>query len=371
MIGLHKSQLDTPCLVIDYDMLLANLKKMQQHCQNYGISYRPHCKTHKCSAIAKLQLEFGAIGLSVAKLSEAEVMISKGLTSILITSPIVSSVKLERLEKLLKTTDQLLLVVDHVDNILQLQSIGKRINKIIPVLLDIDGGVGRTGVAIKDALSFVQLIRDQSHLKFIGIQRYAGHIQHILDYKQRYQASYSVMKEASDLVQQLSLNGITCAVFSGAGTGTYDIDVHVPNITEIQPGSYVVMDVEYQNIGSIENENSFNHFLPAMRLLTSVVSNRHASHVTVDAGTKAIYLDKTHFPKVLSHQGLSYEWGGFGDEHGKIIINQPGISLPLGTEIELMIPHCDPSINLHDKFYVIQNDKVIDVWDIDCRGKSQ
>jgi D-serine deaminase-like pyridoxal phosphate-dependent protein len=371
MIGLHKSQLDTPCLVIDYDMLLANLKKMQQHCQNYGIAYRPHCKTHKCSAIAKLQLEFGAIGLSVAKLSEAEVMISKGLTSILITSPIVSLIKLERLEKLLKTTDQLLLVVDHVDNILQLQSIGKRINKIIPVLLDIDGGVGRTGVDIQDALLFVQLIREQSHLKFIGIQRYAGHIQHISDYTQRYQTSFAVMKEASDLVHELSLQGIYCSVFSGTGTGTYDIDVHVPYLTEIQPGSYVVMDVEYQNIGSMENKKSFNHFLPAMRLLTSVISNHHSSHVTVDAGTKAIYQDVKHFPQVLSHQGLSYEWGGFGDEHGKIVINQSCISLPLATMIELQIPHCDPTINLHDKFYVIQNDKVIDVWDIDGRGKSQ
>jgi D-serine deaminase-like pyridoxal phosphate-dependent protein len=98
-------------------------------------------------------------------------------------------------------------------------------------------------------------------------------------------------------------------LFSGAGTGTYDIDVHVPYLTEIQSGSYVVMDVEYQSIGSMENRKNCNYFLPAMRLLTSEVSNRQSSHVTVDAGTNAIYQDLKHFPQVLSHQGLSYEWG--------------------------------------------------------------
>ena len=371
MIGLHKTQLDTPCLVIDYDMLLTNLKKMQQHCQSNGINYRPHCKTHKCSTLAKLQLEYGAIGLSVAKLSEAEVFISKGLTSILVTSPVVGLTKLTRLERLLKTTDQLLLVVDDAENILELQKIGKRLDKKISVLLDIDGGIGRTGVSMKDGLFFVELIVKQCHLQFMGIQRYAGHLQHIEDYQQRYQRSLDIMQQASDFVKQLRQKGISCPIFTGAGTGTYDIDVHAEHLTEIQPGSYVVMDVEYQHIGSKENQSFFHHFFPSLTLLTSVISYHHASHLTVDAGTKAIYLDVKHYPKVLSHQGLIYEWGGFGDEHGKIFIEKPDDSIALGSIIELQIPHCDPTINLYDKFYIIQNERVIAVWDIDCRGKSQ
>ncbi len=129
------------------------------------------------------------------------------------------------------------------------------------------------------------------------------------------------------------------------------------------------MDVQYEGIGSKENPQHFNRFKNALTLLSTVVSSNREEHVTVDAGTKAIYFDPNHKPRLISHPHLSYDWGGFGDEHGQITGHNP---LPGNAElIEMVVPHCDPTINLYDQFVIVQNSEVIDVWDIDLRGKSQ
>ncbi len=142
-------------------------------------------------------------------------------------------------------------------------------------------------------------------------------------------------------------------------------------VTEVQPGSYTVMDAQYRQIGSSESNAEFATYLPAITLLTTVISANKQSHVTLDAGLEALYYDATP-PIVISHPGLAYEWGGFGDEHGKLVKTVEACNLPAYLDlVELIVPHCDPSINLFDRFYIVENDKVIDVWEIDMRGKSQ
>ncbi|MCX5878718.1 MAG: DSD1 family PLP-dependent enzyme, partial [Deltaproteobacteria bacterium] len=161
-----------------------------------------------------------------------------------------------------------------------------------------------------------------------------------------------------------------CRIFSGAGTGTHDIDTRIPELTELQAGSYTVMDAEYLAIGSAENPTRFDAFHPALTILTTVVSTNQKGFVTVDAGLKAIYRDGAN-PIVLSPSqgGMVYDW--FGDEYGKISFAQEVDVSPLGSVLELIVSHCDPTINLFDRFYVAQNGKVIDVWEIDLRGRSQ
>lgn len=204
----------------------------------------------------------------------------------------------------------------------------------------------------------------------MGIQCYAGNLQHIHSFSERRSKSLHIMEMASDLVKSFRGIGLNCSILTGSGTGTYDIDVEATEVTEIQPGSYTVMDVQYASIGSMNNEREFNAFKPAMTLLTTVISNNRTEHVTVDAGTKSIYVDN-HKPEIISHQGLQYDWGGFGDEHGKVSALN-GSQLPgYGEVLELVVPHCDPTINLFDQFYIVENDVVVDVWDIDLRGKSQ
>jgi D-serine deaminase-like pyridoxal phosphate-dependent protein len=335
------------------------------------VNIRPHVKTHKCSKLAKLQIEYGAIGISAAKVSEAEVLINAGINNILITSPVITENKIRHLISCIKKAPETIVVVDNERNLHDLNEAGQAIQSKINVLIDLDPGIGRTGINPENALSFALKIGQFKWLNLIGIQCYAGNLQHINSYEERKSCSLQVMEMASNIVKQFKKSGIPCAILTGTGTGTYDIDVEASEITEIQPGSYTVMDVEYSIIGSKTESTSFTTFKPAMTLLTTVISSNRKEHVTVDSGTKSIYFDTKNKPKIISHKGLHYDWGGFGDEHGKITADKNGELPKNGEVLELIVPHCDPTINLYDKFYVVNNGVIEDIWEIDLRGKSQ
>ncbi|MBN9231730.1 MAG: metal-activated pyridoxal enzyme [Legionella sp. 40-6] len=368
---IHKTDLDTPCLVIEKNALEFNLKVMRQHGQDTQVNIRPHVKTHKCSQLAKLQMKYGAIGISAAKVSEAEGLIHAGIKNILITSPVVTPTKINRLMACFADAPETLVVVDNEKNLYDLNTAGQSIQTKINVLIDLDPGLGRTGIKPQIALNFAKKIMQFPWLNLKGIQCYAGNLQHIFSFEERKKRSLTVMEMASSVVRQLKESGIPCDILTGTGTGTYDIDVDASAITEIQPGSYTVMDVEYGAIGSKTESSSFTTFKPAMTLLTTVISSNRKEHVTVDSGTKSIYVDIQTKPRIISHQGLHYDWGGFGDEHGKITAEN-NYELPKnGTVLEMIVPHCDPTINLYDKFYIVENDVVTDIWEIDLRGKSQ
>lgn len=370
-IGRKKTELDTPCLVLDIDILKANLALMQEHALKNKVAVRPHCKTHKCSKLAQLQMEYGSIGLSVAKISEAEMLIDKGMRNLLITSPLVTMNKINRFIRCVERAPETMVVVDNERNIVDLNEAAQKLGQKINILIDLDPGIGRTGIKFEQALSFANKIQELEFLNLAGIQCYAGNLQHITSYNERKQASLTIMKGAGEVVEALRSSGFSCPILTGTGTGTYDIDIHAPEVTEIQPGSYTVMDVEYAAIGSSTNPGSFGTFGHAMTLLTTVISSNRSEHVTVDAGTKSIYMDLVHKPRIISHQGLHYDWGGFGDEHGKITCDSV-VALPNNGEvIELIVPHCDPTINLYDQFFIVERERVIDVWDIDLRGKNQ
>ena len=368
---INKIELDTPCLVIEKSALEFNLNIMRQHSRNTKINIRPHVKTHKCSKLAKLQIEYGAIGISAAKISEAEVLIHAGINNILITSPVITENKIRRLISCLKMAPETIVVVDNEQNLHDLNEAGQSIQSKINVLIDLDPGIGRTGIKSESALSFALKIGQFKWLNLMGIQCYAGNLQHITSYDERKNRSLEVMEMASNVVKQFRKSGIPCAILTGTGTGTYDIDVDASEVTEIQPGSYTVMDVEYGIIGSKTDDASFTTFKPSMTLLTTVISSNRKEHVTVDSGTKSIYFDVHNKPRIISHKGLHYDWGGFGDEHGKITADKH-FELPKNGEIlELIVPHCDPTINLYDKFYIVNNGVIEDIWEIDLRGKSQ
>lgn len=368
---INKIELDTPCLVIDKSALEFNLNVMRQHSQNTQVNIRPHVKTHKCSKLAKLQIEYGAIGISAAKVSEAEVLIDAGINNILITSPVITENKIRRLISCIKKAPETIVVVDNEKNLHDLNEAGQSIQAKINVLVDLDSGIGRTGIKPENALSFALKIGQFKWLNLMGIQCYAGNLQHITSYDERKNRSLQVMEMASNVVKQFKKSEIPCTILTGTGTGTYDIDVEASEVTEIQPGSYTVMDVEYGIIGSKTDDASFTTFKPAMTLLTTVISSNRKEHVTVDSGTKSIYFDIQNKPKIISHKGLHYDWGGFGDEHGKITADN-NYGLPQNGEVlELIVPHCDPTINLYDKFYIVNNGVIENIWEIDLRGKSQ
>lgn len=362
-IGKNKYQLDTPVLVIDKSKLLNNLSMLQNFAKKSKIDVRPHAKTHKCTMLAKLQLEYGAVGICVAKVSEALELAKAGINGILITSPVVTTLKINSLFEVLKLAPDTMLVIDNLENANQLNRYCIDNGVELSILLDIDAGIGRTGVSFTQALSYARELNKYSHLNFKGIQCYAGHIQHISDLAERTLISTQILTAASQIKQQLLNEDIPCYIQTGSGTGTFAIDAEVSGVTEIQAGSYCVMDKEYFDI-QYKNIS----FEPALTMLTSVISVNHVTHVTVDAGTKAMYKVETK-PRVISHPHLNYDWDGFGDEQGKITANK-GATLPLlGEVLELIVGHCDPTINLFDHFYITENDIVIERWDINLRGK--
>lgn len=364
-IGLHKTQLNTPALVIDKLKLLNNISRMQSFAASRNIEVRPHAKTHKCTKIVQLQIEAGCVGICVTKVSEAYELAKNGIKGILITSPITALNKLQILVQILKIAPDTMLVIDNLENAEKINMLLLENNLILNVLLDIDGGIGRTGVSFHQALKVAQKLQQLSNFNFKGIQCYAGQIQHIKDLKLRAKASREVLLQAGKIKQELIDAGICCDIQTGSGTGTFSIDAVISGMSEIQPGSYTVMDQEYADI-----EFDGGKFLPAMTMLSTVISTNHLTHVTVDAGTKAMYKVDTK-PTIINGQNLIYDWGGFGDEHGKVMAINGGKLPGLGVVLELLVAHCDPTINLFDKFFITENNIVVDCWDIDLRGKCQ
>jgi D-serine deaminase-like pyridoxal phosphate-dependent protein len=366
--GVSKWKLDTPCLVVEQDRLEQNIRSMQAYVTSFGKKLRPHAKTHKCSRIAKMQMEAGAVGICVAKVSEAEVLVRSGLKGTLITSPVVTDFKIERLMECLSLDPELMVVVDNPANAQKLNEEAKRRGRRLNVLVDLDPGMGRTGVSFRDGLAMGQSIHSLPGLRLRGVQCYAGHVQHITSFEERVATSLGWMEQAATVVQQFRDKGLPCDIFTGSGTGTCEIDGRIPELTDLQTGSYTMMDAEYLGIGSLENPSRFEKFPPALTLLTSVVNTNHPDHVTIDAGLKALYHDGAT-PYVVNpiSSDLSYEWRG--DEHGQISFPVGSVHFELSDVLELVVSHCDPTVNLFDVLYMTRNGIVTDLWPVDMRGK--
>lgn len=367
---IRKCDLDTPCLVLDLDVLEANLQTMQAVANEAGKKLRPHAKTHKCSALARRQLEIGACGVCVAKLSEAERLVGAGITDILITGPVVTPRKMERLACLLRAAPSLRLAIDNGERAGRLSAVVQSVGLTLDVLIDVDVGLNRSGVRPAEALRLAARLRSCPNLRLRGIQAYAGHVQHLRSYDERRTASLQSLQQAVPLFRELRATVPTCDIFSAAGTGTFDIDLAIPEVTELQVGSYVCMDTEYLGIGSADNATRFSAFGPALRVLTTVVSVNQQGFVTVDAGLKALYRDGG-VPQVFapSEAGLTYDW--FGDEYGRVSCAGTNAPPALGTVLELIPSHCDPTVNLFDRFHLVRDDAVMGEWPIDLRGCCQ
>ncbi len=368
--GSSKWDLDTPCLVVDEDILRQNIRTMKTQVAAFGKQLRPHAKTHKCSRIAQMQTAEGCAGICVAKLSEAEGLFQNGLRGVLITSPVVTDPKIGRLMDCLGRDPELLVVVDNPANARKLNEAAEKRGAKLNVLVDLDPEMGRTGISFQDGPALGKLIQGLSSLRLRGIQCYVGYVQHLTSFEERSRRSLAMMGRAAGVFREFRQNGLPGDIFTGTGTGTFDIDCQLPELTDLQVGSYTMMDAEYLNIGSSQDPSRFTQFPPALTLLTTVIHTNRPDTVTVDAGLKALY-HHGGTPYILNppDAGFQYEW--WGDEHGRIILTRPEKKPEIGQVLELVVSHCDPTVNLFDQFYVTRNGVVTDVWPIDLRGKCQ
>jgi 3-hydroxy-D-aspartate aldolase len=364
-----RSEIPTPALLVDLDRLERNIRKMAAHVKAAGKKLRPHAKTHKCPDIARLQIAAGAVGVCVAKVGEAEVMAAAGIRNLLITTEVVGPEKIGRLLKVLERQAETLVVVDNPANVAELAAAMARAGRVLNVLVDVEVGGRRTGVEPGEpALDLGRLVKSQPALNLRGLQGYAGQCAHVMGFEERRRTSRRWMGRLMKTRELFVKHGLAVEIVSGGSSGTFNIDSELEDLTELQAGSYCVMDLDYRRIGGKAGPAN-DEFEMALTVLTTVVSVPSEELAIVDAGFKAFSTDKPFVPEPVEWPGVEYSWAG--DEHGRLTVTQPGRRPPLGERIEFFPPHCDPTINLYDRIYAMRGDKVEAVWEVSGRGRSQ
>jgi len=359
--------LPTPALVVDLDAMESNLKKMQDFLTGKTAKLRPHTKTHKSPILAKKQLEHGAIGICTAKVSEAEVMVEAGINNILITSPVVTPGKIERVVQLARRSPGVAIVVDRESNVADFNDAAGVARTKLSVLIELDTGTNRTGIEMgKPAMDLLQSIAKSPNLTFGGIQAYAGQCQHLKGYKYRKMRSEQTLALALTMKHEMEKAGIDVPVLTVGGTGTYNIDADIEGVTDLQAGSYLFMDAEYRGIGG-KTSGVYDDFQPSLFVIATAISQPMKGRITIDAGLKAFAADKT--PELRDITGVTYRFGG--DEHGILEFKEPSKEIKVGDKVALLASHCDPTVNLYDQYYAYRGEQVEEIWPVAGRGKSQ
>ena len=366
--------LNTPSLLIDKSVLLKNIKTMSDYTIKNKINLRPHAKSHKISEIAKMQIKYGAIGICVATLYEAEVMSKNNIENILITTPITNLNSENKLCKLIKSSKNIMLIIDSIYGLKFLEKIAIKIKKKINILVDCDiMGIGtnkirRTGAkSIKEIVNLASLININEHLNYMGITAYAGDVQHINNYNERKIETTIRHNYLNKVINKLKKENLSPQIISGGGTGSYDIDTKSKLFTELQTGSYIFNDVEYDNVNTYKSNT--NPFKSGLFIASSIISIIDDYNYIVDAGLKAFSTDSKYLPNPMGSLPKNSKYTFMGDEHGKITLpRKSNKKLNYGEIIIIQPSHCDPTVNLYDKCYLIEKDKISKYWFVDARG---
>jgi 3-hydroxy-D-aspartate aldolase len=367
-IGMSKWDLDTPVLCVDLDKLEQNLTTMKAKLAGTGVATRPHAKTHKCPAIAKLQMASGSIGVCTAKVSEAEALFANGVDRIMMTTSNVTPNKIRRAMRIRKANPYFIQAVDYPQNARDLSEAAKEAGVVADVVVDVAVGT-RTGVpAGEQALALAQLVDRLPNLKLRGLLSYDGGAQHIKGFRTRAEQTLRNVEPSVATYELMKKSGLSTEIFSGGGTGTYNIMTKVPGFTDLQVGSYIFMDAQYLEIGGESSDELYTDFVPSLTVLTTVLNTYFPGRLTTDAGAKALTLNKPD-AIVIGEKGFSYNAGS--DEFGVIRYDSASKQYRVGDRLELIVPHCDPAVNEYDLLYGTRKDRVEVVWPIAARGHSQ
>jgi 3-hydroxy-D-aspartate aldolase len=371
LIGQQGSRglLNTPVLVIDVDALERNIAAMAAFASQHRVALRPHSKTHKCAEIARRQIAGGAIGICCAKLGEAEALAEAGIPGLHITSPVVAVPGIDRLIELARRAPDTTVVVDHPDNAAALNAAAAEAGLVLGVLIDIDPGMHRTGAASPEAvLDLARRIQDLRALRYGGVQFYCGRHQHIESYAERRTQIEERTAYLSSIIELLAANGLKPAIVTGSGTGTHKIDAELGVFTELQVGSYVFMDRQYNDC-DIRGEGNPT-FETALQIDARVVSANTSGMCTIDAGLKSMSTEAGP-PPILAGAPSGSTVRFMGDEHAAITAPDGSAAPALGNAVTLVPPHCDPTVNLYDAFHVVRTNTLIDIWPVTARGRSR
>ncbi|MGO4172922.1 DSD1 family PLP-dependent enzyme [Bosea sp. TAF32] len=366
--GQSLAEIETPSLVLDLDAFERNLVAMAAFTQAHGVRLRPHAKTHKSPEIALRQIANGAVGQCCQKVAEAEILVAGGVGDVLVTNEIASPAKLDRLARLARSA-RIGLCVDHPDGVRDAAEAAARNDVVLDVLVEIDVGGRRCGVAPGEgAVRLAEAIARSNTLRFAGIQAYHGSAQHMRSIDERREAIERAGYGVRNTAERLAQAGLNCEIVSGAGTGTYELETQSGIWNEIQAGSYIFMDADYARNRQADG-TPFRSFEHALFVLAGVMSKPVPDRAIVDAGHKAVAID-SGMPVPFRREGAIYTKPS--DEHG-ILTGEP-IALPHRGDRLLLIPgHCDPTVNLHDWYVCVRglhgpDAHVEAVWPVAARG---
>jgi D-serine deaminase-like pyridoxal phosphate-dependent protein len=349
--------LDTPALLLDFDAVERNLDRMVATFAPTHIKLRPHAKTHKTATLASMQLARGAVGVCCAKLGEAEALCDGGIADILVTSELVGPAKVERAIALAKRM-RLIVVADSIAVAEPLARAAAAAGITLRTLVDVNVGQNRAGVAPGEpALQLARFIVDSPGLELAGLQGYEGHLQHITTAAMRGAADAGALDLLCAAAADFRAAGFSTEIVTTGGTGTSPFATPYDAITDVQPGSYAVMDAQYGTVEGLDYEY-------ALTLLSTVISVRGDTAI-LDAGYKSLSDDAGPPQPLTGHATFAFA----GDEFGKL--SSPAQMLRVGEKVRLIPGHCDTTINLHDEYVVHRRQTVTDRWPIVARGKSR
>jgi len=355
---MEKTALDTPALLVDLDALDANIARMAECFRRHGVNWRPHTKGIKVPQIAQRLIDAGAIGITCAKLGEAEVMAGAGFKDILIANQIVGAQKIARLTELRRGCD-VIVTVDSADNVAALSDAARAAGVVLRVVIEVNIGMNRAGVEPgAPCVTLAKFIAGQPGLRFAGLMGWEGQTAP-LDAASKPAAVSKAVAELVRSAEACRAAGLPVDIISCGGTGTYWVSAAQPGITEIEAGGGVFCDVHYREHFGVAHPY-------ALTVMTSVTSRPTPTRIICDAGKKTMSSDAAVPAPIGLDRVRSVRLSA---EHATIELDAPNSSVRVGDRLEWVVGYSDTTVHLHDEIYAMRNGRIEAVWPILGRGK--
>ncbi|OGG57267.1 MAG: hypothetical protein A3F84_12070 [Candidatus Handelsmanbacteria bacterium RIFCSPLOWO2_12_FULL_64_10] len=360
LIGKRKEELDTPVLLVDLDVMERNIAAMAAYMKRHGVAWRPHSKCHKTPAIVHLQIAAGALGVTCAKLSEAEVMAASGIRDILIANMLVTPEKARRLAALRRSADPIA-AIDSPEGAEVLGAAATEAGVTIRAVPEVDIGLDRVGVDPGlPALHLARKIADTRGLALAGVMGYEGQTMMIPDAGEKERTIRAAIRLLTDTADLIRREGLPVPIVSASGTGTYQVAATCPGVTEMQAGGGVFMDRLYADKSHVTGLGY------ALTVLSTVVSRRRPGRAVVDAGFKTLS-SQQGLPTPIGVEGAEVAY--LSSEHGVLNLTGDAERLRVGDRIEFIPGYSDTTMFLHDEIVGTRDGRVEVVWEIQGRGK--
>lgn len=352
-IGRHRGEVLTPALILDLPVAKRNITEMAERLTAMPSELRPHIKVHKSPELARMQMEAGAIGVSTATVWEAIVMVRSGIDSVFVVNTIAGREKIAALAALARDAE-VMVAVDEARIASEIAAAAMAAGSTLGVLIEVDTGMDRAGVDTHEqAVALAQRLEGLNGLRLLGVTGYEGHCTLTPERKLRHQRQQAAMKLLVEAADAIRGAGMSCPIVSAGGTAIWDWTASYEGVTEIQAGTYVVMDHFH---GAMVHD-----FEQALTVLATVISRR-PDRVIVDAGSKSMGA-----PKLATIRGHNLRVLRFDEEHG-LFIGIPGVGLQVGDVVELVPGYAPSTVNLYDAYHVVEDERVVDIWPVIPRG---